>query len=96
MSADSFHHRVENSLHQMKKVYDFNDFQTAMQSSTPRVTAVGMEPKDFLQWKDYSTRKKMISNCERPYLHNMVQVQAEGGQLFLTYQTELEGPWKQL
>ncbi|KAJ8890684.1 hypothetical protein PR048_010193 [Dryococelus australis] len=53
MSADSFHHCVEKSLYQLKKVYNFEDFKAAVQNSSSRFTVVQMELRDFLQW-DFS------------------------------------------
>lgn len=54
MSADSFHHRIEKSLNSVKKVYDFNDFKNAVQSSTANVTVCEMGVSDFFNWKDLS------------------------------------------
>ncbi len=38
MSADSFHARVEKSMKQMKNLYDFKDFQDAVQNAAKNVT----------------------------------------------------------
>lgn len=98
MSADSFHHRVEKSLHQVKKVYDFEDFKTAVQHSSSRVTVIQMEVKDFMLWKDLSIKKKRSSNHlgENPYLREIVSVEAQRGEMFLKIKREMNDLWQPL
>ncbi|XP_037038548.1 uncharacterized protein LOC119076034 [Bradysia coprophila] len=81
MSADSFHFQVEKSLTEMNKVYDFNDFQTAVSNANSgHVTVIPMEAANFMKWQDCSSRPKRTSSL---YMHEMVQVTAERGSFTL-------------
>lgn len=98
MSADSFHHRVEKFLHQVKKVYDFEDFKAAVQHSLSKVTVIQMEVKDFMLWKDLSIKKKRSINHlgENPYLREIVSVEAQRGEMFLKFKRDINDPWQPL
>lgn len=83
MSADSFHHRIELSLKQMKKVYDFNDFKKAVESAgNPIIVEMGI--KDFFDWPDCSSKTK---RTEDVYMKDIVYVRAERGKNTLVYKT---------
>jgi hypothetical protein len=48
MSADNFHHQVENQLQKAKKVYDFADFIDCVQlANSGKVVVKPMEVPDF-------------------------------------------------
>lgn len=50
MSADSFHHQVELSLKRNPKVFDFNDFKTAVQqSNSSKVDVIDMKIENFFE-----------------------------------------------
>lgn len=83
MSADSFHHRIELSLKQMKKVYDFNDFKIAVEKAGNPIIAE-MEIKDFFDWPDCSSRTK---RTEDVYMKDIAYVRAERGKKTLVYKT---------
>lgn len=61
----------------MKKVYDFNDFKTAVSNANSgRVRVISMEAGDFMKWQDCSSRSKRTSSV---YMHEIVQVTAVRG-----------------
>lgn len=64
-------------MKEMKKVYDFGDFETAVATANSgHVTVLPMEPFDFWMWLDCSSRTKRTSSL---YLHEIVQVTAIRG-----------------
>lgn len=88
MSADSFHHQVEQSLQRMKKVYDFNDFVTCVQSSNSgKVDVKEMKKEDFFVWPDNSSTYKINHSKPRPYLKDIIEVVAKRGNFVLFYKT---------
>lgn len=93
MSADSFHHQVEKSLRKVKKVYDFTEFKHAVQqANSGKVDILEMELRDFYHWKDFSSAHKINRNhSERPYIYDMVQVQAQRGSMSLLYKKDFHG-----
>ncbi|CAG9773283.1 unnamed protein product [Ceutorhynchus assimilis] len=69
MSADSFHHQVEKSLKQMKKVYDFGDYKDAVQkANSSKVKLIEMKINNFFNWEDKSSQYKLSKINPRPYL----------------------------
>ncbi|KAK5648661.1 hypothetical protein RI129_003553 [Pyrocoelia pectoralis] len=88
MSADSFHHQVEQSLQRMKKVYDFTDFVTCVQSSNSgKVDVKEMKKEDFFVWPDNSSTYKINHSKPRPYLKDIIEVVAKRGNFVLFYKT---------
>lgn len=86
MSADSFHHQVEKSLKQMKKVFDFEDYKDAVQkANSSKVKLIEMKINNFFNWEDKSSQYKLSRINPRPYLNNMVQVDFERGNQSLSY-----------
>lgn len=82
MSADSFHHKVENQMRHAKNVYDFDEFEAL-------VSACGiplrMKAEDFQQWKNESTTAKGV---QKPQLHPLKQVKFVKGETALHYKTD--------
>lgn len=98
MSADSFHHQIENSLKKMGKVYDFNDFCTAVQEANKsHVTMKVMDHVDFYKWLDYSSGIK-LKDATRPRLADIVCLKAVRGAFTLQYKKtyEEDEPYKDL
>ena len=65
MSADSFHAKVEGAVRKMKNLYDFDDFQSAINQHG---TAVPMDVSDFSLWENgvssaKFTQKPVLANC---------------------------------
>ncbi|CAG9773648.1 unnamed protein product [Ceutorhynchus assimilis] len=90
MSADSFHHQVEQSMRKFKKIYDFNDFKKAVSNAnSSRVNVLEMELTDFFDWKDFSSKFKLKQ--EKVYLHDIVQIVARRGEMILYYKNDYEG-----
>lgn len=89
MSADHFHHQVEQSLNPKKKVYNFEDYVKAVKNSNRQnVTAVEMTLDDFYEWRDAYSYYKVSKTKPRPYLADMVYVRADRGSLTLKYRKE--------
>lgn len=90
MSADYFHHQVEQSLKMMKKVYDFDNFRTAVEmANSKNVTLADMNFEDFYQWPTYHSYAKLSKAQPRPYMADIVYVRAERGSKVLKYKTDL-------
>ena len=68
MSADSFHHQVENGIQEVKKLYDFQDFVRCVES---KGTAVLMESKDFVNFRN---EKSIAKDTCYPKIAEMSQV----------------------
>ena len=64
MSADSFHHQVEQNNRNKRKSYDFNNYQHNCVEGSG--TAVQMKPEDF---KDLKIRKVV----EKEYITLMLR-----------------------
>lgn len=93
MSADSFHHQVELAMKRKGKLYDFSDFQEAVRECHSRkVDVKSMEPKDFFEWRDYTSQYKLKKQNPRPYLNDIVQVIARRGDYNLLYRNDSCGP----
>jgi len=89
MSADHFHHQVEESL---KQAGNFSDFQDCVQSANKgRVHVKAMEFMDFTHWPDVSSMYKINKINPRPYIADFAMVIATRGQRVLTYKTEFGG-----
>lgn len=73
MSADSFHHNVEKFLKRAGKVYDFQDFVSAVRSATKNVNIIEIQTNDFFEWKDGTSQYKLSKISPRPYLKTMVE-----------------------
>lgn len=89
MAADSFHHRVERSMQIMgNKLYDFQDFVTAVKNASPRTEGLPMDLKHFFSWEDYSSTYKLSHTYPRPYLQRMVEVVFTRGLKTLKYKND--------
>ena len=93
MYADSFHHQEEKSLRERHKVYDFDDYVCCVQlSNSGRVTTKPMQVEDFSDWPDFSSTYKLNKQVPRPFLSDMVFVEAKRGCNTLVYRTSFDGP----
>lgn len=92
MSADSFHHQVEQAMKRYGNIYDFSDFEKAVQeANSKKVSIISMQPKDFTNWLDCTSQAKLKKINPRPYLNNIVQVCATRGKNTLKYWTDYDG-----
>lgn len=97
MSADSFHHQVELSMKRKKKIFDFNDFSTAVKAANSSETDVHeMSLADFSDWNDFKSEYKLKKLPVRPHLNDMVSLMFEKGQLSLKYKLEFSEPYRVL
>lgn len=92
MSADQFHHQVEQSLKKKAKVYDFDDFTECIQAANSgKVSVISMKKDNFYDWQDYSSTFKIKKAIPRPYLHDMILISFTRGENFLRYKTNFAG-----
>ena len=89
MSADSFHHRVELSMKQRGKIYDFNDYEQCVRNScSGGVDVKSMTVSDFRDWVDESSAYKIAKSTPRPYLAEIVWIRFQRGKVTFDYKTE--------
>lgn len=92
MSADSFHHQVEQSLKRKGKVLDFADFVECVETSnSSRVQVVNMRVNDFYDYEDFSSKYKLGRLSPRVYLSDVVQASFTKGSTHLGYKTSFAG-----
>jgi len=91
MSADSFHHRVELSMKQCGKIYDFTDYEQCVRnSSSGKVDVKSMAISDFRDWPDESSTHKISRLTPRPYLSEIVWFRVERDKYTIDYKTEFD------
>lgn len=80
MSADSFHHSVEQSIKQVHELNDYFEFTSRVQAAWHgNVNVKDMSCEDFYDWKDLSSPTKLKKNPEYR-LQNMVSIEARRGE----------------
>lgn len=88
MSADSFHHQVEQSLNRLGKVYDFSDFEKSVANANSGKTIVkSMRYDNFAQWPSCVSFHKLKKCQSRPLLSDIVYIKAEAEKNTLEYKT---------
>lgn len=91
MSADSFHHQVEQSLKIQRKTYDFEDFVVAVtKANSGNVEVLRMQHFDFFDWPDLATQLKFKKSPYRLYLSDIVHVKATRGEYVLYCKTNYD------
>lgn len=85
MAADEFHHRVEKSLKTKKRVYDFEDFSTAVSHTGPRTMVKKMDVQDFYNFEDCSSTFKLKNSNPRAYLNDISEANFRRGSNLLFY-----------
>ncbi|CAH0731341.1 unnamed protein product, partial [Brenthis ino] len=91
MSADSFHHSVEQSLRKKGKIYDFRDFVNAVTQSlkSGKVVSKIMEVTDFYNYKSHVAQNKVKDKeGNRVYLRDIVEVLVQRGKHCLFYKKD--------
>lgn len=97
MSADSFHHQVEESLKRQKKTYDFADFANAVQSSNKgKVQIKSMQVNDFQLWKNLSSASKIKNQNPKFYIAKITEVMVKRNEFQIYYKNKSDEEWKQL
>lgn len=87
MSADSFHHGVEQQMRSRPGgvVYDFEDFVSVVASSNSRkVDVVKLENANVLDWRDGHFTVK-VKKAQAPKLREMAEIQVRHGSKSLFY-----------
>ncbi|CAH2088927.1 unnamed protein product [Euphydryas editha] len=88
MSADNFHHQVENQLKKAQKVYDFSDFIDCVQlANSGKVNVKPMEISDFYKYKDHSSQYKLKKCEKRTYLKDIVCIEVQRNSMKLFAKT---------
>lgn len=91
MSADSFHHQVEQSLKKKKKVCDWEDYkQCVFEANSKNVSIVENKMENFHDWKDYTSQYKLNKITPRPFINDMVYLIFTRGKLTLQYKNDFD------
>lgn len=97
MSADSFHHQVEESLKRQKKTYDFTDFVAAVtKCNRGKVLVKKMSLNDFYLWQDLSSSVKLKKHPQRPYLADITEILVRKREFVIYYKTLEDEDFKTL
>lgn len=97
MSADSFHHQVEQSLKHQKKTYDFEDFVKAVGAANKsRVDLKIMNYFDFYLWIDYKSQQKISKSTNRVLLKDVVSIKAVRDKFILYTKCNFEEEYSEL
>lgn len=93
MSADSFHHFVEQSMDKKGKLYDYQDFLEAVKNSlkSGKVEVKSMEINDFINYESHISQKKnKDSNGNRVYIKDIVHLMVKRGSYCLFYKKSFD------
>ncbi|CAH2008744.1 unnamed protein product [Acanthoscelides obtectus] len=97
MSADSFHHQVEESLKRQVKTYDFADFEKAVQSSNKgNVQIKSMKLNDFQLWKSLHSVSKIKKQDPSFTMSKITELMVKRTEFVMYYKRNFEEEWKKL
>lgn len=96
MAADSFHHNVEMQFKKMKNVFDFKDYSICVQKARKKVSVKEMMCSDFYNWADWTSKSKLSSMQDRPYMRDIVHVRFTRGKKTLEYAKTFGGEMKEV
>lgn len=97
MSADAFHHQVEQFLRRNKKVYDFYDFMNVVkQSNSSNVNIIEMTLNRFYTFVDYTSKYKLKNVEKRVYLKDIVSLCFKRGYTCIYYKKEFDDEFTEL
>ncbi|CAH1997778.1 unnamed protein product [Acanthoscelides obtectus] len=97
MSADSFHHQVEESLKRQVKTYDFADFEKAVQSSNKgKVQIKSMKLNDFQLWKSLHSVSKIKKQDPSFTMSKITELMVKRTEFVMYYKRNFEEEWKKL
>ena len=74
MSADSFHHQVEDKIRRKKYLYDFNDHVDCVDSAGKGLL---MKPEEFFDFKSYQSKAE---DSNSPNLSEISKIQFRKGE----------------
>jgi len=93
MSADSYHHQIEEAMRKMTSLHDFFDFLSCVECAQGGKAKVKeMAFSDFYEWADHSHRTKIKNHHLRP----MVAIEGTRGSFSLRYKTDHDGEYQVL
>ena len=81
MSADSFHHQVEDKIRRKKYPLDFNDYVDSIDSAGK---ALLLKPEDFFDFKSYQSKTK---DTNYPNLSEILEIQFCKGETTMFWKT---------
>ena len=84
MSADSFHHSVEEEIRKKKSLYDFDDFVECVQNQG---IAIVMNAESF---SDFKNEKGCGKDIKVPYLKNICEIQFRKGSTKIFWKESFE------
>lgn len=97
MSADSFHHQVEESFKRKQKIYDFEDYVSAVQMSNKgKVCVKKMTVTDFHIWKNLSSSNKIKKQTPKVYISKITQILVKRNEFIIHYKLANDDEWKVL
>lgn len=82
MSADGVHGLIEKKLKNMRNVYDFNDYMSAVETSRKQLTAVELNCDDFYEWRNERRQSS------RFLLKNVVSATFQRGKRTVQFKTD--------
>lgn len=96
MSADSFHHLVEQSMKRTSKVYTFDCFVNCVKTAAKPggAEAVVMKYQDFFEPTIQASKYQIANMRPRVYVHELKRVLFECGCFMLQYSKEVDGDLK--
>ena len=83
MSADSKHKQIQQEMRNIRKIYDFDDFQTCVKKAKCEV--MEMQIDNFQEWKSGMSPYALKKMQNRPYLDKMVHVKFMHGSHLIHY-----------
>ena len=81
MSADSFHHQIEENIRRKKKLYDFNDYVECVEKGG---MAIEMKSEDFL---DISSGKSSAKDVRYPRIADISEILFKKGKTKMFWKT---------
>ena len=89
MSADSFHHSVEEEIRSKKKLYSFKDFVSCVEK---RAESIIMEPEDFF---DFKNEKGSGKDIECPLLNSLSVIKFLKGSTKMFFKKNFDDEFQQ-
>ena len=92
MSADSKHKQIQQEMRNMRKIYDFDDFQTCVKKAKCEV--MEMQIDNFQEWKSGMSPYALKKMQNRPYLDKMVHVKFMRGSHLIHYKNSYDNQFE--
>lgn len=92
MSADSFHHAVEKSMQEAKKVFTFDDFKRCVEKASKKPNdTVALQHSDFFTPTVTASAYQISKLKPRPYIQNIKRVVLKRGSYHMKYSNNVDG-----